>query len=85
MQCMYCGVFLDKNRWLTHHLDKIHYKTTLCSCGKTHSIKVNSNFLSSGHDDWDGKGWIKKNMFDKIKLENNQKLETKVSSLFFKV
>lgn len=68
---MYCNADMSNSRWISQHVGLIHYKTAKCSCGKLNTIKVNKNFLSSGHDDWDDKGWISIKDLNKIKKKEN--------------
>lgn len=55
---------MSEKRWISEWFGQKHYKRSRCDCGKEHWIEV--PFLSSGHDDWDGR-WIKHDEKDKIK------------------
>lgn len=51
-QCIYCNKNLKGKEWESFFHAEIHYKTITCECGKENWQKV--DFLSSGHDSWDG-------------------------------
>lgn len=51
--CPYCKRNLDGKSWKSEFNSDHHYKTTMCGCGKTISIKM--SFYGSGHDDWQNK------------------------------
>ncbi len=76
IQCLYCNENMQNHRWVSQHIDQIHYKTAKCDCGKINSIKVNNNFLSSGHDNWDKKNWL--SIKDLNKIKKNLNLEKKI-------
>lgn len=63
LQCSYCGKSMQDKRWMSEFHHEKQYKVSKCECGKEHKIAV--DFLSSGHDNWDGK-WIKVNEKDDI-------------------
>lgn len=47
--CIYCGTQIKKD-WQSEFVEKIHYKSTVCTCGKKISITV--PWEGSGHDSW---------------------------------
>jgi hypothetical protein len=48
--CSYCAKPLDQKAWKSDFQVSKHYKTNVCSCGKTTKIQV--RFEGSGHDTW---------------------------------
>jgi len=84
-QCIYCGRFFDKDRWTSEHEINFHYKTIKCECGKEARITV--NFIGSGHDDWDRKGRITIQEFEKLLVDiadkrKKEKFEEKIKKQF---
>ena len=80
-QCIYCGRFFDRGRWVSRHDINFHYKTIKCKCGKETRITV--KFIGSGHDNWDKKGWISIKEFEKLLVDvakgnNGEKIEEKI-------
>lgn len=69
-QCVYCGTRLDDKRWISYHPGNMHYKESVCECGKVNRIRTDSN--TSGHDNWDGK-WIDAEQLEKLRQEIKSK------------
>lgn len=71
--CLYCNKNLSGNKWNSEWDGGNHYKITKCSCGK--KVRVEVDFIGSGHDDWnEHANWV----FDKggkLKNENKKKDE----------
>jgi hypothetical protein len=80
-QCLYCGNDLSNNRWISDFKEGFHYKITLCNCGKCQSFRE-TNTISSGHDDWDGK-WLSLNEYNKLKNNIKKKTLEKITSSAF--
>lgn len=72
--CLYCNHELSDHDWKSHWEGEIHYKSTVCQCGKKQMVKV--DFFGSGHDNWDKQVNF---IFDdgKIKIEQPKKEEVK--------
>lgn len=46
--CIYCRN--PATNWQSEFYNAHHYKTSICSCGRKLSIRM--DFMGSGHDEW---------------------------------